>query len=375
VRVNGDGTVTYTADKNTTATSDSFSYTIRSTSGQVSAPTAVSIALTGGGGGGHNAHGPVPTITTTAADTTNLASIPFTVTFDKDVTGFKLSDVRVSDGAVSGFTAVDARTYTFNVAPAIDGAVKVRLAAGVAKDTAGNESTAASKTLTSDRTAPTATIAAGASPAGQTTIPFTINFNEDVTGFTADKVVVAGGTVSGFTAVSARMYTFTVTPSGTGLVQVGLTAGSATDAAGNGNIATQFSTLPSRTDAGMLPTTSPPPDPNDPNWQTMANGLKIWDVQTGTGPAVTAGSTIGVFYTGWLLNGTVFDSNHTAGSPVAFPLSNLIQGWQQGIPGMQPGGIRRLYIPAALAYGSSGSGSVPPNSDLIFEIKLISVNA
>jgi FKBP-type peptidyl-prolyl cis-trans isomerase len=99
--------------------------------------------------------------------------------------------------------------------------------------------------------------------------------------------------------------------------------------------------------------------------------LKFWDVQTGTGTAVTSGSTITVFYTGWLLDGTIFDSARTTGSPATFPLSNLIQGWQQGLLGMQPGGIRRLYIPSELAYGSTGSGSVPPDADLVFEIKLV----
>ena len=96
-------------------------------------------------------------------------------------------------------------------------------------------------------------------------------------------------------------------------------------------------------------------------------------VDTGTGPAVTASSRISVFYTGWLLNGTVFDSARTDGAPASFALSGLIEGWKQGLLGMQLGGIRRLYIPANLAYGSAGQGNVPPNSDLIFEIKLVSL--
>ena len=53
-------------------------------------------------------------------------------------------------------------------------------------------------------------------------------------------------------------------------------------------------------------------------------------------------------------------------------LGRLIRGWQEGVPGMKPGGIRQLIIPAALAYGSAGSGSVPPDADLVFEIKMIS---
>src|SRR5581483_7047306 len=167
----------------------------------------------------------------------------------------------------------------------------------------------------------------------------------------------------------------TVTPSGPDQVRVNVAADVATDDAGNANTAAAtFVTLPTRTDAGMLPTTSPPAV-DDPNWQTMADGLKVWDVQVGTGPAVSANSTVGAFDTGWLLDGTVFDSAHTAGAPASIPLSTMIQGWQEGVPGMQLGGIRRLYVPAALAYGSRAFGPIPPNSDLIFEIKVVSLTA
>ena len=127
---------------------------------------------------------------------------------------------------------------------------------------------------------------------------------------------------------------------------------------------------PPRADAGM---TNVLPNVNAPQWQDQGNGLKIWDIKTGTGPIVAAGSNIKIFYTGWLLNGTIFDSRRSPQAPIDFDLDGLIQGWQQGIPGMRAGGIRRLYIPSALAYGANGSPpSVPPNSDLVFEIKMIS---
>lgn len=124
-------------------------------------------------------------------------------------------------------------------------------------------------------------------------------------------------------------------------------------------------------DSGL--TNSLPPV-NDPSWQTKPDGLKIWDVQTGSGTPVTANSTIGVFYTGYLTDGTVFDSVRSPKAPASFQVSGLIQGFQEGVLGMQPGGIRRLFIPAALGYGSSGAGSIPPYSDLVFEIKLVSVS-
>jgi hypothetical protein len=129
---------------------------------------------------------------------------------------------------------------------------------------------------------------------------------------------------------------------------------------------------PAPTDAGM---TNTMPDPNAPNWVAVGTqGLKSWDVVAGSGTPVAAGQSITVFYTGWLAsNGTKFDSRRSPAAPATFALSGLIQGWQQGIPGMKPGGIRRLFVPAALGYGATGSGStVPPNADLVFEIKLIS---
>ncbi len=132
--------------------------------------------------------------------------------------------------------------------------------------------------------------------------------------------------------------------------------------------------VPPPSDAGMVNTM---PAVNDSHWVTGANGLKTWDVVTGTGTAVAAGNTISVFYTGWLAsNGTQFDARRSPNTPADFALANLIQGWQQGIPGMKPGGIRRLFVPAALGYGAAGSPpNIPANADLVFEIKLISSHA
>jgi hypothetical protein len=129
---------------------------------------------------------------------------------------------------------------------------------------------------------------------------------------------------------------------------------------------------PRPTDAGMTDTM---PSPTDSHWVPLgAQGLKTWDVVVGTGTPVAAGQSITVFYTGWLAaNGTKFDSRRSPAAPATFALTGLIQGWQQGIPGMKPGGIRRLLVPAALGYGAAGSPpNIPANADLVFEIKLIS---
>ncbi|HEX3152849.1 MAG TPA: FKBP-type peptidyl-prolyl cis-trans isomerase [Gemmataceae bacterium] len=120
------------------------------------------------------------------------------------------------------------------------------------------------------------------------------------------------------------------------------------------------------------------PDPTSSNFLPVGTaGLKSWDVVVGTGTPVAAGDSITIFYTGWLAsNGTKFDSRRSPADPITFSLNGLIQGWQQGIPGMKPGGIRRLFIPAALGYGAAGSPpNIPANADLVFEIKLISHHA
>ena len=103
--------------------------------------------------------------------------------------------------------------------------------------------------------------------------------------------------------------------------------------------------------------------------------LQVADVTVGTGDEVPAGATITAHYTGALVaDGTIFQSSHDFGQPVTFPLSGVIAGWTQGVPGMKVGGVRRLVIPAALAYGaSSPSSNIPPNSDLVFDIELVSL--
>ncbi len=108
-------------------------------------------------------------------------------------------------------------------------------------------------------------------------------------------------------------------------------------------------------------------------WQPQPNGMKTWDVTVGTGTPVPAGATVTIHYTGWLTTGTVFDSSKTSGKPITFPLARLIKGWQEGVPGMMPGGIRRLLLPYQLAYGENGMPpTIPAKATLIFEIEMIS---
>jgi FKBP-type peptidyl-prolyl cis-trans isomerase len=104
--------------------------------------------------------------------------------------------------------------------------------------------------------------------------------------------------------------------------------------------------------------------------------LQITDVREGNGDAVPQDATITAHYTGALCrDGTIFQSSHDFGEAITFPLTGVIAGWQQGVPGMKVGGIRRLVIPAAQAYGAqSPAPNIPPNSDLVFDIELVAIN-
>lgn len=104
--------------------------------------------------------------------------------------------------------------------------------------------------------------------------------------------------------------------------------------------------------------------------------LKIVDVKVGTSAVATPGELVRVHYTGWLEDGTKFDSSVDRNQPFEFPLGAgyVIQGWDKGVDGMRVGGIRRLFIPAQYGYGSRGAGDViPPNATLIFEVQLLGV--
>jgi FKBP-type peptidyl-prolyl cis-trans isomerase len=101
--------------------------------------------------------------------------------------------------------------------------------------------------------------------------------------------------------------------------------------------------------------------------------LKMEDLKVGTGAEAVDGKTVTVQYTGWLPDGTKFDSSYDHGQPFSFVLGQgqVIKGWDQGVKGMKVGGQRRLTIPSDLAYGSQGAGGViPPGATLVFDVEL-----
>jgi FKBP-type peptidyl-prolyl cis-trans isomerase FkpA len=113
---------------------------------------------------------------------------------------------------------------------------------------------------------------------------------------------------------------------------------------------------------------------------TLPSGLQYDDTKIGTGATAKKGDDVSVHYTGWLYNngeqGKKFDSSKDRNDPFEFPLGagHVIQGWDEGVQGMQVGGTRRLVIPPELGYGARGAGGViPPNATLLFEVELLAV--
>jgi len=102
-------------------------------------------------------------------------------------------------------------------------------------------------------------------------------------------------------------------------------------------------------------------------------GLYYRDLSVGFGAVVTSGQQVQVHYTGWLANGSQFDSNVAGQTPYSFHLGagEVIQGWDLGVPGMRVGGQRQLIIPPALGYGAAGSDPIPGNAILVFKVEVV----
>jgi len=117
----------------------------------------------------------------------------------------------------------------------------------------------------------------------------------------------------------------------------------------------------------------------DSRWAPVVteSGLIIEDLKVGDGDEARVGRQVTVHYTGWLTNGTKFDSSHDRMSPFEFALGggSVIRGWDEGVVGMKVGGKRKLTIPPEMGYEKDGMGqTIPPNATLVYEIELLKVN-
>ncbi len=104
-----------------------------------------------------------------------------------------------------------------------------------------------------------------------------------------------------------------------------------------------------------------------------ASGLQYKVIEEGTGAKPTIDNTVVVHYEGQLINGQIFDSSRQRGQPAEFGLGQVIRGWTEGLQLMKEGGKTRLFIPSELGYGPGGTGNIPANAVLIFDVELIEI--
>ncbi|GEM_PF-888596 len=180
----------------------------------------------------------------TASDPTNLSTIPITVTFTEDVSGFDALDIEPGNATVDNFQTVDAAHYTFDLLPTGGTTVTADIAAGVAHDAAGNPNTECVQfRVAYDNAPPDVTMTSTVpDPTNISPILISVTFTEDVSGFDALDIVPGNASVDNFQTVDAAQYTFELTPTGQGSVTADIAAGVAHDAAGNPNtVCLQFS--------------------------------------------------------------------------------------------------------------------------------------
>ena len=207
---------------------------------------------------------PTVAITSTESSPTSADPIPLVVTFSKAVTGFTIDDITVSSGTLGNFQVVTTKDYTVELTPDADGALTVDIAADATQDTAGNGNTAAPTfNITFDGTAPVPTITSSETGLISTAsvLPMTITFSEDVTGVAIGDLTVTNGTTSNWSAVSASVYTFDITPDGDGIVTAVYPADSAEDTAGGGNVESNTWQIVSDQSAPTVTFTSTESDP------------------------------------------------------------------------------------------------------------------
>ncbi len=108
--------------------------------------------------------------------------------------------------------------------------------------------------------------------------------------------------------------------------------------------------------------------------KSTASGLQYEIVKQGTGKAPRATDSVTVHYSGWLTNGTAFDSSYKRGAPASFPLNRVIPGWTEGLQLMKEGGTAKFVIPPQLGYGARGAPpTIGPDATLVFQVELIKV--
>ena len=153
----------------------------------------------------------------------------------------------------------------------------------------------------------------------------------------------------------------------------GTTRSSSSAASGSSSAASGTTSTGAATSAGVV-ATLPGESVGQMQQVTTSSGLKYTDLKVGDGAVAETGMVASVHYTGWLMDGTKFDSSLDRGQPLSFKLGGgrVIRGWEEGVKGMRVGGKRKLVIPSDLAYGDAGfPGAIPPRATLVFDVELV----
>ncbi len=221
---------------------------------------------------------------------------PFLVNFafSEDVSGFDVSDISLTNASLSGFSGSGA-SYSATVTPSADGLVSLNVAAGAYEDLAGNDNTAASSfSVQADISAPTVVVSG---PTGPVNAPFVVDFDfsENVGDFTLGDITIVNGAASGFTGADAS-YSATITPNADGLVEISLAAGVASDAASNGNQASNTFSLTADLTAPIITTPGTMNVATDPGLDTAVVSYTVTAEDPGNGaltPTLVSGLASG----------------------------------------------------------------------------------
>jgi FKBP-type peptidyl-prolyl cis-trans isomerase len=161
-----------------------------------------------------------------------------------------------------------------------------------------------------------------------------------------------------------------------GLVAFALACGEAADEAAPEPLDMEPAPVATAPDTAAATSYAPQLEVDLSTFERTPSGLYRKDLAEGAGSEVAPGQTAVVHYTGWLPDGTEFDSSRGRNEPLEFPVGGgrVIPGWEEGVAGMKVGGRRKLVIPPALGYGAAGAGAViPPNATLVFDIELLEI--
>lgn len=227
-----------------------------------------------------------------------------TATFSEDVTGFGLGDLTVGNGSASSFSATSATVYTATITPSADGTVTVDVAGGAAQDDAGNASSAAIQfSIENDQTGPSVVLSTGSLDPVSGAFTVTATFSESVTGFALGDFSVSNGAASGFSAISATVYSAIITPASDGAVTVDVAGSVAQDSAGNGNAAASQFTIESDETSPTVVLSTGSTDPVSGAFTITATfsedvtGFAVGDFTVGNGTASAFSATSATVYT------------------------------------------------------------------------------